>query len=137
MRKSILSFILCLIIFGLTGCSSEPQTIGLGDSVEYKGFKITIGSNYKVDRFVNDPEFIVPISFENISDDTKALGMSFTAFGPTGSEMSMFEPSSTTKVKPGGKYSDDLDVIASDGDGTYTIEIDNSNISIVIDFHRY
>lgn len=143
-KKLGILLVLCFMVIGLTGCGSnssseKAQVYGLGDSFEYNGFKITLGSSYKTDIWPSGKQILVPVTIENISNETKELGINFTGFGPDGSEIDMvnggFRDSySGTKLKSGGKLEDNIDFVAEKS-GEYTIEIDNSKISIVININ--
>lgn len=140
-KKFGIILVLCFIFIGLTGCGSngssgKSQVYHLGDSFEYNGLKITLGKEYKPDVWPSGQQILVPITIENISGETKELGINFTGFGPDGSEIGMVngglsDSDSGTKLKSGGKLEDNIDFVAEKS-GEYTIEIDDSKISIVI-----
>ena len=140
MKKNILLILFVIVgLFTITGCgnngsSKKAQVYELDASFEHNGIKVTLGNDYKKESWVHGVAIRIPVTFENVSNETKELGISLDFFAPDGGEVSginggLKNSHSSTKIKSGGKLEDEIYFVA-EKEGSYTIEIQNSKISI-------
>lgn len=139
MKKIILILFCCVCLVGITGCSEgssgkKAQIYHLGDSFNYNGFEITLGNEYKKVPFSVNDAITVPITITNKNSSTTELKLSFTLFNPNGSEGRLIngglkDTNSSTKMQSEGKI-EDVIYFVYEGEGTYTLEINDSKTSI-------
>lgn len=121
-----------------TTTDNDNTTATTGNIVDFDGFTITFGTDYKWTKVENQfsdldgkDVFLVPINIKNNTGETASLNMFYyTFFGPSGNELDSVsfyidEASSLTdKMRPNAQL-DAYFAVLYDGDGNYDIVFDN------------
>ena len=127
--------------------TNKKKNPGLGDTFEFDGLEITFDTEYtfvtvdnSYSEYNGQPVIELGATVKNISDEKNHLNMFYyELFGSKGVELDSISSYFDNDIdyagdlKPGASYKQYFHIIY-DGDGTYSIDFDNWDDSISIEF---